>query len=198
MIRPRRTRKKDGSVTIPDGALYEADLGSNVALYDVSFLLPVHRAKKYRARHVGAVVEQFVHHSGRLGRPGFAGMYNSARYVVNQRGWPGIAYHTWISREPVYDEAGHSVIFRGQPDTARTHHAGKGPNDRAIAHCLQGNTSRLPPSDFQLYCLGALIAWYRERDVFGIYGHCEAGADGHSKATCPGSHAMAFLYGVRA
>lgn len=185
------------TTAIPSGALFEADLGMGIALYDVSFLLPVHRAKKYRARHAGVIVEQYVHHSGRLGRPGFSGMYNSARYVVNSRGWPGLPYHTWISREPVYDDEGRSVVFRGQPDTARTYHAGSGPNDRAVAHCLQGNTTRLSPSVFQLQCLGALIAWYRERDVLPVFGHCEAGFDGHAKATCPGDGAMCFLRGVR-
>jgi len=182
---------------LPDDALLEAYLGDGVALYDVAHLLPQHRSKRYRHRSRTAVSEMYVHHSGRLGHPGYAGMHNAGRYVVNSRGWPGFPYHTWICRAPVYDSTGNAVVFRGQPDIVRTYHAGSGPNDRAVAHCLQGNTTRLPPTDFQLTCLGAVINWYREQNILPVFGHCEAGTDGHPKATCPGSHAMAFLQGVR-
>lgn len=180
---------------IPDGALFEADLGSGVALYDMTHLLPVHSSKRYRTR--ATPTEVYVHHSGRLGASGFAGMLNSARYVVYHRGWPGMPYHLWIPREPVYNESGASVVFRGQPDTVRTYHAGTGPNDRAIAICLQGNTTSKVPSEFQLWCLGSAINWYREQGILPVFGHCEAGTDGHAKASCPGSHAMTFLQGVR-
>ena len=181
--------------SIPDGAVYEADLGGGVALYDVSHLLPKHPTKRYRDR--GQPTEQYVHHSGKLGRPGYAGMYNSTRYTVRARGWPGFAYTTWIPYLPVFDPAGNVCVLRGNPDTVRTYHAGSGPNTRAVSHCLQGNTTRRPLSNAQLKCLKQLLPWYIDRLQVHTYGHCEAPADGHRKATCPGTHAQTFIHGLR-
>lgn len=178
---------------IPDAAELVWIANDEVAIYDVTDLLPKHRRKRYRNRQHPQ--EVYVHHSGRLGRPGFEGFRNSARYSVNTKGWPGTPYHYWIPYHGVRDDDGHLVVFQGQCEEARTYHAGTGPNDRAVAVCLQGNSTLRAPSAAQLTCLGALLFDYSSDKIFG---HCEAPGDGHAKATCPGSHAMAFVYGVRA
>jgi len=172
---------------------FVAHLDHGVAIYDVSNLLPQHRTKRYRDRKT--TKEVYVHHSGKLGKPGLAGLRGSARYVVRYRNWPGCPYHYWIPFEELTDEAGNLVVLRAQPEIKHTYHAGKGPNQRAIAVCLQGNTSARPASTFQLQCLAALLNWFALPKVLG---HCQAPPDGHPKATCPGSHAMAFLAGLQA
>jgi hypothetical protein len=189
-------------MSLPDNAILEADLGHGVALYDVSHLLPQHADKDYRSRRRSRITEQYLHHSGRLGKPGYAGLRNSARYVVRHRGWPGAPYHTWIPYEDLFDEKGRRVVFRAQPSTARTYHAGTGPNNRGVAHCVQGNTTQHPLSDQQIACLPEVLKYFAQDlniKSTKLFGHFEANhrGDGHSKASCPGSHASAWLQGLR-
>jgi len=178
---------------VGEALIFVSQIADHVAIYDVTDLLPKHRTKRYRNRRT--TKEAYVHHSGKLGRPGLAGLRNSTRYVVRYRDWPGCPYHYWLPFEKLTDEAGNLVILQAQPELRRTYHAGTGPNSRAIAICLQGNTTARPASAFQLECLGALLHWLALPSVLG---HCQAPADGHAKATCPGSHAMAFLAGLQA
>jgi len=185
---------------LPKRSTFEAELGGDVALWDVTAALPRHPTKRYAKRI--KVTEQYLHHSGRLGAPGFAGVYHSARYCVRHRGWPGIGYHFWIPHADTFVE-GRRVIYRVNADTTRAYHGGRGPNTRGIAICLQGNTSKYPLSDHQLRCLPQLVS-YNERRLLGliplVFGHFEADrlGDGHAKATCPGSHAVSWLRGSRA
>jgi len=177
-------------MTKPDRAMgnptFERRLADGFVVYDATGLLPEHHSRAYERR--SAPSEIYVHHSGRLGRPGLRGALNSARYVVSHRDWPGLPYHYWIPRDTT------GRIYRCQQDDVRTWHAGAGPNDRGLAICLQGNTSRKPPPSNQFAALAALID-----DIdLPVAGHCEAPSDGHAKASCPGSHAMAFLEGFRA
>ena len=85
----------------PTDAVHEAALGvaadgREVALYDVVELLPTHPTKRYRRRR-SPIVEQYLHHSGRLiaGDP-FRHMVISARYSVRHDDMPGFAYTTWV------------------------------------------------------------------------------------------------------
>ena len=162
----------------------------NVLIDDVSKLLPRHSVKRYRPRAEPS--EVYVHHSGKLGKRGYQGLYNSARYVVRYRHWPGMPYHFWIPYHSVSEDDG-LVVYRAQPSHLRTYHAGRGPNRRGIAICLQGNTTTRPASTFQLECLGTLIEWLG----LPVRGHCEAPPDGHAKLSCPGTHAMSYLVGFR-
>lgn len=181
---------------------FEADLGGDVALYSVVAALPSHPEKRYRKRFPKQITEQYLHHSGRLGADGFAGVYHSARYCVRARGWPGIAYHFWVPYRDVEVE-GKRVVYRVNDDTTRSYHGGRGPNTRGISICLQGNTTKTPMSKHQLRCLPQLIS-YNERRLLGVvplvFGHFEADrlGDGHAKPSCPGSHAAAWLLGRRA
>lgn len=179
-------------MSLPEGAVLEkADPTHEVEIWDVSHLLPRHRSKTYRHRSPSQISEVYVHHSGKLGKPGFLGLVHSTRYVVYQRGWPGCPYHLWI---PYEQDGGEVVVLRAQKDIVRTYHAGKGPNDRAVAICLQGNMGVREPSCGQYRALSALI------DLYGlpVLGHCEAPGDGHAKAACPGGYAMPFVKGKRA
>lgn len=176
---------------LPEGAVLERVL-YGMSIYDVSALLPRHQTKRYQKRDVDHVGEVYVHHSGKLGKPGYEGLALSARYSVLTRGWPGCPYHLWIPYAPDI-ESDHLVVYRANWDDVHTWHAGKGPNERGVAIALQGNTTVRPPSDDQLYCLYRLLEWYQKP----VLGHCEAGQDGHPKPSCPGTHCMTFLAGWR-
>lgn len=175
-------------------------MAPGIALWDVTTDLPTHKEKSWRTRKIGDVTEQYLHHSGRLGAPGFEGLRNSARYSARYRDWPGTAYHFWLPYDPVYDMDDRLVVYRCNADTTRTWHAGTGPNNRGLAVCLQGNTTAAPLSDGQEMALPRLLRYNAERlDVVTVLGHYEANyaGDGHAKPTCPGTHAVAWLVGRR-
>jgi len=193
------------STLMPDGALFESFLGtgpdgSPCALWDVSELLPKHRAKKYRRRELESVRQIYVHHSGRLGAPGFSGAVGSARYAVRNRGWPGIGYHIWIPYLDHIDSDGRRVVYRCQQTETRTYHAGTGANDRAVAIALQGNLSRRDMSEHQSSALPVVIKWFASE--LGIpaaaIGHWQAPSDSHPKASCPGRAGKGWVLGYAA
>ena len=191
---------------VPEGALFEAEMGVGsdgraVALYDVSELLPRSRAKRYRQRPLEQVTQQYVHHSGALrkGDP-YRHMLGSARFAVRSRGWPGFSYHTWIPHWDDFDPEGRRIIYLGNPIGTRTYHAGTGPNDRAIAHCLQGNLSAKDMSPGQAVLLPVVLEHFASQ--LGILptprGHFQAPADGHAKEPCPGRAGKAWILGYQA
>ena len=174
--------------------------GVQVALYDVVNELPRHRERRYGRREAEQIRGQYIHHSGALrGGDGFAHMCSSARYVVKHRGWPGFAYTTWIPFFDCFDSAGARVVYRGNYDETVTYHAGKGPNQKGIAHCLQGNLSRREISTHQQMVLPVVLAFFAQK--LGIpdqcIGHFQA-TDGSPKATCPGISGKAWVLGYQA
>lgn len=174
--------------------------GRGVVLYDVSELLPYHRTKRYRGRSLDVVRAQYVHHSGTLrqGDP-FEHMKASARYAIRHHGWPGFCYHIWYPLFDVFDSEGSRVIYRGNPDTIRTYHAGQAPNYKGIAHCLQGNLSTKDMSEAQLCTLPVALRWYAHRLAVSPrpFGHFQA-TDGHAKDSCPGRAGKAWCLGYQA
>jgi hypothetical protein len=170
-----------------------------VVIYDASRLLPRHRTKVYRTRSEQSIRRIYVHHSGSLGKPGLAGLIASARYVVKERGWPGCPYHLWVPYQDLLDESGDRVVYRAQPNTARTYHAGSAPNDKGLAIALQGNLTSADMSEHQLEVLPVLIEHLaQELGITDIpLGHFQA-TDGHVKASCPGRSGKAWLLGWKA
>ncbi len=147
-------------IDIPE-ARFEALISDDVALYDVSHLMPKGRHKRKTHRPKGQPIDAlFVHHSGALGRPGLEGALAAARYVIGKRNFPLAPYHYWIPREPVYDPEGRIVIFRLLASEARGWHTGRRANDRGEAVCLQGNASRMRVSPSQETALRAFIPWW--------------------------------------
>lgn len=174
--------------------------GRGVVLYDVSDELPRHRSKRYAKRELSSVRAQYVHHSGamRKGDP-FMHMRGSARYDIEHHGWPGFAYHFWHPHFEVLDKDGNLVIYRGNPDDVCTYHAGHGPNQKGIAHVLQGNLTKLDMSGAQLRTLPVALKWLGQQ--YGIsprpIGHFQV-TDGHAKATCPGRSGKGWVLGYQA
>ena len=185
---------------LPPDAKFEAEIAGGVALYDVADLLPRHPTKRYRRRPVEAIVRQYHHHSGALGRPGYEGAYRSALYIVRPewRGWPGAPYHYWLSHAPDRDAQRRLAVYRLQPDAVRSYHTGARANTHGIGVCWQGDLSRTEPSPAQVEMAEALVPWLIERHELavpdGISWHSEAGRwGGKGKPACPGPHVERWL-----
>lgn len=190
-------------VMVPKDAILLVKPAPGIALYDVSFLLPQHKTKKYRLRDPDLITRIYVHHSGKLGAAGFQGLYNSARYSVEQRknkdgsiGWPGQPYHIWV---PFIGFKGEDrVAYLCQPDSVRCYHTGKVANTHGYGIVLQGNTSTDGLSFNQQEILEGLLPWKREElalehDTW-LSWHSEAGRfGGKPKPACPGSQAQKWL-----
>lgn len=186
-------------MTLPADARFEAEIALGVALWDVSHLLP-ETPRKQRYRDVAGIDTVLVHHSGALGRAGFAGLLASSRYMVKKRKFPSCGYTYWVPYETERDDEGRLVIFRASPDAERDWHSGGKANDRGIAIALQGNTSARPLSWSHEEALEALIPWLVERHALvmpdALCWHSDAKRrGGRPKAACPGRHAEAWLKG---
>lgn len=173
-----------------------------VAIYDVSTMLPRHPDKKYNPRE-RRIDQIFVHKSGADGPPGFKGYQACAFFCVNYRKWPGVPYHYWISREPDFDNNANMVIYQGQPEEIVSWHTG-GANTWSIGIGVQGNydgdwdlVDSIPqihraPTPKQMDMLEALVTHLcgkHQLDITAntkrptLSGHWEAP---RPKAVCPG------------
>lgn len=187
-------------------------IAAGVRVYDVSALLPTHATLRYATR-AEPVQRLYVHHSGAAGRPGFAGVQASARYVTLQKKWarkgvvikgfPGFPYHYWIPANDERDVGGARVLYRTQPDETQCWHTGGEANRHGIGVALQGNTTAAPLTEHHVECLEALLPWLAERHGIdlgsdGLSWHSEAGRyGGRSKAACPGKYAVEWLSAYR-
>jgi hypothetical protein len=188
-------------VSLPVQASLEAVIAGGVALWDVSHLLARHERARYELRPLSGIRRVYVHHSGALGAPGFAGARASARYSVSEEGWPGPAYHYWIPAETLRDPYGRLVVLRLNEDRTRCWHTGGEANGHGLGVVLQGDTTAEPLTASHEEGLEALLPWLRRRHELGapwLSWHAEAGAyGGKTKETCPGKHAEAWLTAYR-
>lgn len=188
---------------------FESRLAGGVHLLDVSSQLPTRRGGWRKRRK--PIERIYLHHSGKLGAPGFEGLRRSAQYSVRnkrqkdgtvQQGWPGTAYHYWV---PYHEPAGDVIaVYRANPDSARSYHTGgqprgPSPNDHGLSVVLQGDLRTRPPSHWQIEALEALVPWLQEihRATLSadrwLSWHSESGAfGGNAKPTCPGPHVEAW------
>ena len=183
-------------------ARHLTDIAGGIALYDAVAAMPQHAHRRYARRPESAVVRQYHHHSGALGRPGLEGAQASARYVVDHRGWAGMPYHFWLPHERHVDDQGRLVVYMTQYPWTRSWHTGGDANTHGVGVCWQGDLTEREPSDQQIELAEALIPWIGER--LHIHGtdslswHSEAGRWGGSqKAACPGPHVVAWLSAYR-
>lgn len=196
-----------GNVTMPGsvvkGAILEAHLSRDWALYDVSHLLPKHRWKKpRRLRRTGPAERLYHHHSGAYGRDGFRGLLNATRYVIRARNMTGCPYPFWNARVPDIDHDGHYAIYRGVPEMQWAPHSGGLANHHGEALAWQGNLRRMMPTALQYEGAEALCDWWMQQhpraEVKPISMHSESGEfGGRSKSVCPGRHVAAWVEGYR-
>lgn len=190
-------------------------VASGIILVDISDILPRHKTKRYRKRSK-PISRHFFHHSGRPGKPGFAGVRNMVRYCVEHRGWPGSPYTYWIPYfefwwwdfleeisemrgiiQPENDGTigGHDLVyFRCQSDELRTYHTGGLANSTGVATAFQGNTtidglseSQIEITEAHIPFVGKPISWHSEADRYG----------GKRKPSCPGRDAEKWLKAYR-
>jgi len=173
----------------------------DVALYDVSALLPTKKGRPQPERKPGAkIVRLYVHKSGGEGGPGLAGILGMVRYVVGKRMFPGAPYTFWAPTAPERDDAGRLVLYRLVADDRRSWHTGGVCNDHGVALALQGNLSRrdLKPEQRIVAeaCLTYALGRYPDLDpVEPIGRHSRAKRHGapKDKTICPGSYAETWL-----
>lgn len=187
---------------IPAKAPLEEMLAGGVALYDLTDLLPKSKTVRLGVRPVDKIVRAYFHHSGRHGAKGWKGAFNSARYVVESRGFPAAGYHFWLPYAPIEDGDGNYVAFRLNKDRSRCWHTGGKANSHGVGVCFQGNLSKDKPSDFQEELFEALVPWMMERyDLSGqdcLSFHAEADKyGGKVKPTCPGPHVRKWVEDYR-
>lgn len=191
---------------VPKGARLEATIvhpAGDVALYDVSHLLPTRKGRPQPKRPTGARIERlYVHKSGGEGRGGFAGLLGSARYTVTRRGFPGMPYTFWAGRRVDRDAQGRPVLYRGAPDDARTWHTGGACNVHGIALALQGNLSARDLTADQRHVAEAALIHVLTAGVYPdlddarpVSTHSRAKRYGakKNKSICPGEYAEAWL-----
>jgi hypothetical protein len=192
---------------VPEGAVFEAELGPGVALYDVSALLKKtteaikekqKRKDAEQKRPVSQIVRVYHHNSGAKGRDGFAGLLASARFSVEHRSFPGAAYTYWLPMLPDVDGAGRFAVYRAQPDDVVSWHTGGAANRHGIAVCWQGNLTAELPSVAQYHMANELCRWLDKRHQLDPKAphslHARAGTwGGKAKATCPGPHVDAWV-----
>jgi hypothetical protein len=191
---------------VPKGARLEATIchpAGDVALYDVSHLLPTRKRRPQPKRPEGARIERlYVHKSGGEGRGGFRGLLGSARYVVSRRGFPGMAYTFWAGRRVDRDRQGRPVLYRGVTDDRRSWHTGDDCNDHGIALALQGNLSNRDLTPEQRHVAEAALVHILTAGVYPdlddarpVSTHSRAKRYGakENKSICPGKYAEAWL-----
>ena len=189
-------------MNLPEGAILETMLAGGVALYDISHLLPTGK-RAYSKRSAKKIVRAYFHHSGALGASGFKGPYNSTKYVVDNRGFRGAAYHFWFPYEECKDAEGNLVVFRLNKDETRSYHTGKKANTHGIGCCFQGNLSKIPMSANQEELAEAFVPWALEKyplalDNTPLSFHSESGKfGGKPKPSCPGPHVTKWLVDYR-
>lgn len=174
---------------VPEGAIFEADLGGGWALYDVSDILPKNPKGGYPTREDGVgkkprylnrkrtksdikIVRVYNHHSGAKGRDGYAGLLASVKYSIRdkkrerkngneyiQKGWPGAPYTFWMCVEPDIDAEGRKVIYRCNKDEVRSYHTGNAANDHGLGLAWQGNLTTIEPSKDQYEGAERLFAY---------------------------------------
>lgn len=195
------------ALLVPAKAKLEIILPGNIAIYDISNLLPKPIHPRNNKRPAGnnnksAINQIFFHHSGAYGKDGFMGAYNSVRYVIEKRNFGSVPYHFWLSRVPDKDQLGNIIIYRLTSDAARAWHTSGGKiNDHAIGAVFQGNLhpgKTGKPSQEQYRMADALIDFLIEKyqlilpDALSF--HSEANRfGGHSKPSCPGPYVEEYI-----
>lgn len=190
--------------------IYEAQLNEHVVLYDATGALFTHERKRWSQRDVRGIQQVYLHASGAMGRDGFAGLlahsHTMSKYAGSKRdGWPGSPYTFWIPKKPERDDLGRRIVYRCNPDEARTYHTGGRANHTGLSVAFQGQIHpdlpkySGPPSKDQFVCSRALLDSLKDthlglRGKSWALGHCESGPHGgNPKSTCPGPHVMDWL-----
>lgn len=149
-----------------------------MTIVDLIGQLPVHPTKRYGTRGLAQIQYLVVHHAA---GPETQTVEQIARFHVQTRDWPGIAYQALI------DPAG--IMYKTWPASTITYCVG-GANTKSLCVCLIGNRETTP---CPLPQWGALVELLRAwRDAYptarAIYGHREVPTTPPQATVCPGKH----------
>lgn len=114
-------------------------------IYNITNELPQHPVKKYNRRSIEKISQIVVHHTA----SNVQDPEQYARYHVDKRDWPGIAYHFMIRSDG-------RVYRTNDLDTLSYHAAGH--NTKSIGVCLMGNFNEHEPRLPQLWAATELIS----------------------------------------
>ena len=107
-------------------------------IIDIIDDLPVHGTKTYSSRLLSAIETLTIHHTV---SPPDRSIESIARYHIDARGWPGIAYHYVITDD--------GRIYQTNADSTISYHCGN-QNGISVGIALQGDFTNAPPPDAQL------------------------------------------------
>jgi N-acetyl-anhydromuramyl-L-alanine amidase AmpD len=113
--------------------------------------LPHHPTATYQTRQLSDITHIAIHHSAGSGN---ASPADIARFHVNTREWPGIAYHFLIQPD--------GTIYQTQRLKTISWHVANN-NKKLIGICLNGNFITIPPQQKQLDATKWLVAQLRNQ-----------------------------------
>lgn len=115
--------------------------------------LPRHATKRFDTRPLSQITEIVLHHTGETAP---LTPQQIARWHVNNRDWPGIAYHFYIRRD--------GKIYQTHYMETISYHAHSPANERSVAVCLEGDFRRdkQRPSQNQLEALSSTLSYIRK------------------------------------
>jgi N-acetyl-anhydromuramyl-L-alanine amidase AmpD len=150
--------------------------------------LPQHPEDNYNTRPIEEITTLTIHHTV---SPPDRPISSIAYYHVNNRDWPGIAYHYVITDQ--------GEIFQTNYLTTKSYHAGSlnAPGDEnlwSVGIALQGDFSHEPPPEAQLEATRNLIAYLKGQlgDLDVLPHRLMPGAE----TACPGNTFMDWLPGL--
>ena len=144
---------------------------------DLRDKLPEHISDKYEQRNVDSIKNVILHHSA---TPQTTTWQQIARYHVESKGWPGIAYHLGI-------QPNGTIAYLGDLDTIRYHAADN--NTNSIGICCLGNYEEVEPPEPMLTSLRKLFVTVQDflsKPNLGFALHREV-----SNTVCPGGKLVA-------
>lgn len=138
--------------------------------------LTTHPTLHYGKRSLYEIDQIIIHHSA-----GHMSVEQTAKFHVEDRGWPGIGYHFMIL-------PGNSVQMTNALDTISYHCRGE--NTRSIGICVKGNFEEDEPTATQVLNLYELVELLKSvvKPDLKVYGHRDKG-----NTLCPGKHLYSLV-----
>ena len=133
----------------------------SVAIKDIVDELPKHPTKTFSVRPLQQIDRLILHHFASNGTPEAV-----ANYHINNRDWPGIAYHYVIAKDG-------TIYKTNRHETISYHVAGE--NYRSIGISLEGNFEIEPHIPAQINSLNFLIPYLRSQfpQPLEVYQHSD-------------------------
>jgi len=151
-------------------------LGAGILFNNIEDELPTNPLKEYSFRSLDRDLYITFHHSATKGQS----IEEIATYHVEQKGWPGIAYHFAINWE--------GDVFQLQKLDEITYHS-KGRNTESIGIVFVGNFQEKDLPDVAVESAECLVMGLKESlNIVGVRGHRDVRA-----TLCPGDFAYSKI-----